>query len=187
MALSAVVTAALAGRIVRAALLCEFFFVSSTERTWPGHYELTADGKTWRGLGVMLTVDGLRTRADLAAEVLTFKMSGVDAALVTIAKNSATEVPNQPCNVYLQFFDEAWAPLDDPILLKSAEMDVMSYVTTGPSKRDISLTAESIFVARNFAPYAYYTDRDQNKRVTGDRGLELVGTLNFKVVTWPDY
>jgi hypothetical protein len=188
MALAAAVQEAIAGRALRAALLIEFEFQSSTERIWPGNYTLTTpDDKTWRAVGVLVSVDGLRTRVDLAAEALTFKISGVDAAMIAIARQGADEAKGYSCNVYLQFFNESWEILDSPILLKSAIMDQINYRTVGPTQRDITLTAESIFVARNYAPYAYYTDRDQNARFPGDRGLELIGSMIYKTVTWPDY
>lgn len=188
MALAATVAAAVAGQTVRAALLAELFCKSSTERIWPGNYTLQAAGYEWRGMSTFLSIDGLSIRVDLAAEALTFKLSGVDSRLVTIAKNSAEEVKGNACNVYIQFFDESWGQqLDKPVLLKSAIMDVMSYRAVGPDKREITLTAESIFVARNYSPYAYYTDRDQNARFPGDRGCEQIGALIYKAVTWPDF
>lgn len=188
MALSETVREAAAGQVVRAALLSEFYCASSTERIWPGEYTLNAGGHEWRGTSVFIKVDGLSTRSDLAAEALTFTLSGVDSRLVTLAKNSADEVKGRPCNVYLQFFNEDWSSaLDSPVLLKAAIMDVMTYRVIGPSKREITLTAEGIFVARNYSPYAYYTDRDQNARFPGDRGCELLAALIYKAVTWPDY
>jgi hypothetical protein len=178
---------AMAGNTVRAALLFEFLFKSSTERVWPGVYPITAGGHSWRGAGVVLSADGLGARADMAAVTTTINISGVDSNLVTIAKNSASEAKNYPANIYLQFFDVNWQTLDDPVLVKSVIMDVVTYAAVGVDKRNITVSAEDVFVARNYAPYAYYTDRDQNKRFPGDRGLELIGSLVYKVVTWPDF
>ena len=186
-ALDAVAAAAAAGRVVRAALLSEFFFTSSTVRVWPGRVDLVTGIKTWRPTGIFVSVDGLRSRVDLAAEPLTFRLSGVDSDLITIAKNSADEVKNNPCNVYLQFFNEDWSTLGDAVLVKSAIMDQLTYRAVGPTQREIMLTAEGIFVARNYAPYAFYTDRDQNSRFPDDRGVELMGSLVYKTVTWPDF
>lgn len=181
------IEAAAADKTVRAAPLVEFLFKSSTERVWPGDYKLTAGGREWDGMTKLLSVDGLRSRSDLAAEALTIKVSGVSPELVAIAKDSANEAKGYPVNVYLQFFGEDWQPLDNVILLRSAIMDQLRFSTTGPQLREVTCTAEGIFVARNYAPYAYYTDRDQNARFPGDRGLELVGGLVYKVVTWPNF
>lgn len=188
MALSATIAAAVAGQVVRAALLARFDFVSGTERVWAGEYTLTtSDGYEWKGMGKFGSVDGLSARTDLAADQLTFALSGVDADLVGIAKNSAAEVRGQPCYVYIQFFDESWAVLDAPFPIRYGIMDQMRYAATGPSTRKITLTAEGIFAARNSAPYAYYTDSDQKARHAGDTFLALITTLQAKQITWPDY
>lgn len=184
---SATIAAAAAGKAVRAALLCEFQFASGTERVWGGEYPIIAGGYEWRGMSPFLSVDGLSARGDLGAEPMTFKLSGVDAGIVAIAKDAANEAKNRPVNVWLQFFDESWAPLDAPILMRAGIMDQLRFQTVGLTQRDIECTAEGIFVARNYAPYAYYTDRDQNARFPGDRGLEYVGGLIYKVVTWPNF
>ena len=112
-------------------------------------------------------------------------LSGVDPELITIARNASNEVTGRPCYVYLQFFDANWATLDQPVPLRSAIMDQMTYEVVGPSQAGITLTAEGVFAARNAVPFAFYTDRDQNARFPGDRGLEVVPSLIHHIVEWP--
>lgn len=187
MILPQTVAAALAGQTIRGALLAKFEFASATERMWQGNHVLTAGGHQWKPGGKYVSVDGLSSRADMAAEPLVFKLSGVDAALVTLAKNSADEVKGRPCTVYAQFFDEDWQTLDSPLALRSGVMDQMSYEAIGPDQRVITLTAEGIFAARGAAPFAFYTDRDQQARFPGDLGLEAIGSMLNRTVTWPDF
>lgn len=181
------VAAVVGGATVNASILVRFDFESGTERVWQGFWELTAGGETWRPMGVLGTVDGIAVRSDLTAESLTFTLSGVDAAMIAIAKNSAVQVKNKSCAVYVQFFDADWKTLDQPVALRSGIMDQMTYTATGPASRTIKLTAEGLFVARNAAPFAYYTDRDQKARYAGDGFFKLVSTLIVKQITWPDF
>lgn len=188
MSLSATIAAAVADDPVRAALLARFDFASSTERLWAGDYPLTtSDGYEWKAMGVMGAIDGLSVRQDLAADQITFTLSGVDSDLVTTAQNSASEVKGRNCYVYIQFFDSSWAVLDAPLPIRYGVMDQMRYAATGPNQRKITLTAEGIFAARNSAPYAYYTDSDQEARHSGDTFFTLVSSLQVKQITWPDY
>lgn len=187
MILGETIQAALSGITVRAAILARFDFASGTDRVWSGFEERTFGGYPWKGMGRFGSVDGLSTRSDLAAEKITFKLSGVWPELVTIAKQQSTEVKGRPCYVYLQFFGEDWQTLDSPIAIRSGIMDQMTYEATGPDTRTITLTAESIFAARNSAPFAFYTDRDQNARFPGDRGLELIAGFVNKNVAWPRF
>ena len=138
-------------------------------------------------MGQYGSVDGLSAQSDLAAVKLSFKLSGVDRELVTLAKQSAETVKGRPCTVYAQFFDEEWQTLDAPLPLQSAIMDQMSYEATGPDQRNITLTAEGLFAARGSAPFAMYTDRDQQARFPGDLALKDISSLIYRVVTWPDY
>lgn len=178
--------AVLNGDLVRASLLVELQFLSSTSRFWFGFGTLTTnDGKVWLGAGQAVSLDGLDLRTDTAATKMTLKASGVDPTLITKAQASAAEAKGQPANIYLQFFDANWKPLDNPVVVRSGLMDVLTYASTGPDKRDISLTIEGMFAARLYSPFAYWTDRDQQARFPGDLGMQFVPSLQYMYVIWP--
>lgn len=187
MALPETIAAIIGGATIRAAILAQFDFASGTERVWSGEGELTAGGYVWKGMGRYGSVDGLSTRTDMSAESLSFVLSGVDPTLVSLAQNSAHEAKGRTCAVYVQFFDVDWSRLDSPYALRSGIMDQMKYRATGPNKRSISLTAEGLFAFRGAAPFAYYTDRDQEARWSGDTFFKLIPTLLVKQITWPDF
>lgn len=184
MILPATVDAVLAGRTVRAATLLQLDWLSSTSRVWLGNGTLDAGGEEWGGVGQLVSLDGLTQRNDLSASAMTITLSGVDADLVSKARNSATEAKGRPATVFIQFFDEDNQVLDDPIAVYSGLMDVVTYKATSATERTISVTVEGIFAARNSAPFAYYTDRDQQARFPGDRGMEEIASLIYKVIKW---
>ncbi|UXN70889.1 hypothetical protein N8A98_06795 [Devosia neptuniae] len=172
-----------AGHRVQAATLFEFQFASGTQRFWDGHGYLAAGGHEWQGFGEMGSVSGLEQSRGLGAPQTTFKLSGVDSNLLSIAVNSAAEVTGRPCAVHLQFLSSAYTALDTPIAIWAGTMDTLSFVA-GVKDQSITLSAETLFVDRVRAPWGLYTDTDQRARWPGDRGFEFMASLLYKTVNW---
>lgn len=187
------IAAKLAGREIGASLLCHMDFRVTARSWWMGFGNLVAGGETWLGTGEMISIDGLDMPVGTTAPRTTFSLSGVDAAIVNLARNASDRVKDRRCTVYLQFFEIApsdgqvapWAPLDAPYAIWSGIMDQMTYAAEGPSQRTVTLTAESIWTGRRKPAYGRYTDRDQNARFPGDRGLEQLPDLVQKTIRWP--
>ncbi|WP_108398794.1 hypothetical protein [Devosia submarina] len=191
---SQTIEAKLAGREVAASLLVYMGFRDAPRHWWMGFGDLTAGGHTWQGTGEMIQIDGLESAIGTVAPKTTFTLSGVDSAIVTLARQSSARVKDRPCQVFIQFFEIApggdqmpWQPLDAPYAIWSGIMDQMSYAADGPSQRRVTLTAESIWTGRRRPAYGFWTDRDQNARFPGDRGLEQVVNLVMKTVRWPAF
>lgn len=184
MLLPAAVEAVLAGRTVRAATLLLLEWVSSTSRVWLGNGTLDAGGEEWGGTGTFVSLDGMTHRNDLSAVSSTITLSGVDSDMVVLARTSAAEAKGRPATVFIQFFDDDNQTLDDPIAIHSGLMDVVSYKAKSETEREISVSVEGVFAARGSAPFAYYTDRDQQARFPGDRGMEEIASLITKVIKW---
>lgn len=189
----ATIAAKLAGREVSAALLCHMDFRLEPKRWWTGFGPLDAGGQTWLGTGELIQIDGLEQPIGTVAPKTTFQLSGIDPSLVTLARQASDRVKDRRCTVYLQFFDltpddasvQPWSTLDQPFAVWSGMMDQMSYSAQGPAQRSITLTAESLWTNRRRPAYGLYTDRDQNARFPGDRGLEQVVDLVNKTIRWP--
>lgn len=187
------IAAKLAGRTVAASLLVHMDFREEDRRFWFGFGGLEAGGHTWQGTGELIQIDGLEMPIGTVAPKATFTLSGIDAALVTLARNASDRVKDRRATIYIQFFDvtpddasvEPWSRLDEPFAVSSWLMDQMTYSAQGASERSISLTAESLWTNRRRPAFGLYTDRDQNKRFPGDRGLEQVPSLVQKQSRWP--
>lgn len=189
------IAAKLAGRTVAASLLVHMDFRVQDRRFWFGFGDLQAGGHTWQGTGEIIQLDGLESPIGTNAPKLTNTLSGIDAQLVTLARNASDRVKDRRETIYIQFFDvtpddasvEPWSLLDEPFAISSWLMDQMSYSAQGPAQRSITLTAESLWTNRRRPAFGLYTDRDQNKRFPGDRGLEQVVDLVSKTIRWPVY
>lgn len=187
MIFSDTVAAALSGATVRASLLCFMDFVGDPQRVWAGFGTLkTNDGAIWSGLGELGGVSGLSAAVGTTAAPMTLTLSGVKPDLLAIAVNSSNQVKGRTCIVSLQFFDDAWQPLDNPYAIRSGLMDVMTPQLT-LAQATISLTVEGRWVSRRRPKLGLYTDRDQEGRYPGDRGLELVASLVNKAIRWPSF
>jgi hypothetical protein len=189
------IAAKLAGRTIGASLLVFMDFKDAPRRWWPGFGNLVAGGYTWQGTGEFLSVSGLEQPFGTVAPRTTFQLSGIDATVVTLARQASDRVKDRRVTVYIQFFDVApdnagvqpWTNLDQPYAVWTGIMDQMTYVAEGPTNRSITLTAESLWTNRRRPAYGLYTDRDQNARFPGDRGLEQVVDLVTKTIRWPSF
>jgi len=189
------IAAKLAGREVAASLLCFMDFKETPRRWWAGFGDLQAGGHTWQGTGELITIEGLEQATGTTAPRTTFTLSGIDATIVSLARNASDRVKDRACRVYIQFFEisptngavHPWSPLDMPYAVWSGLMDQMTYAAEGPAQRSVTLTAESIWTGRRKPAYGRYTDRDQNARFPGDRGLEQLPDLIQKTIRWPVY
>lgn len=185
---SQTIKAKLADREVGASLLVHMDFREVERRWWTGFGPLRAGGFDWQGMGELISIEGLQQPIGTNAPKTTFTLSGVDAAVIQMARQASDRVKDRRCTVYVQFWDVTdWMPLDQPYAIWSGRMDQLTYKAEGPSSRTVALTAESLWVNRKRPPYGFWTDRDQNMRFQGDRGLEQVADLVLKTARWPVY
>lgn len=189
MQFSAAAKAQLAGSIVRVDVLAEFMFVSETVRLWNGFGPLKSlDGKSWLGTAAMGSIAGLSQSLNGTAPPLVLSLSGVDSTFALKAKAEAAEYYNRPIVVYLQFFTEDWQCLDNPYGLTMARMtNITSKMEDeeGGKRYTVSITAETPFAVRRRPKFGYLTDRDQQLRNPGDRGLERVAGIDNRNIRFP--
>lgn len=171
------------GQRIMVAALFRFEFLSRTMRFWDGVRELNAGGQVWEGSSDVISVSGMGHSRNMAAQQVSFTLTGASTDLIQFAAGNQQEVSNRPCTVFLQFLTENQSTLDDPIAVWSGNMDTMGF-SVGLDNQQIQLTAETLFVTRVRAPYAYQTDADQQARWPGDTGFQFMPTLRNKTVPW---
>jgi hypothetical protein len=175
----------LAGRTVRCDLLVFFDFVDAPTRLWQGFGTLhTNDDNDWEGIGRLGKVADLEAPTGTSSPSATFVLSGVDPTLVSAALDPDV-IRNRDVFVYMQFFDEAMVPLDDPYVVWSGTMDTVNIKQSGPDLCTIEVTAEPPFIRRSFPPLGNLVDREQQMFFPGDVGLAAIPSLMSKVAIWP--
>jgi hypothetical protein len=183
---SATVEAVLAGRTVRRARLVRFDFASGTRRFFEGTGTLiTPDMAEWHGAGELGAIGDIETARGGQAPSTDFTLSGVDQGLIAAGLASSAESKGREVSVLCQHYDETWLPLDNPYETFGGTMDTLKISATGPTTRTVTLNAEGIFTARGFAPFSYFSDRDQKRLHPGDRGAEYVASMASKSIQWP--
>lgn len=185
---SATQQAAAEGRVVALAILARFDFAEGEARFWlNGSGVLVVDSEQWQGIGTLVSVGTIETGEGDSADRMTITLSGVNSAVVALAAE-AESVRGRDVTLYGQFFDTATrAELDDKFIIPAADvMDTVGYAAEGPSQRSVTITAESIWTARNVAKYAMYSVGDQEARFAGDGvSMTFIPALRHKQTKWP--
>lgn len=186
------IQAALGGRNVRHSYLVLFDFVSEPMRVWTGAGKITTGSEDWYGVGALGSISGLEQAINGQAPETTFVVSGINAEIVTIARDEwDAEAKDRLVKVLLQFHsDTTDGPLetfDAPYSIWAGRMQTPRFEAQGPRTRKITVAAESLFSLRSRPSFSQYTDADQQQRFPGDPGFEFVPGLVNKTVPWPDF
>lgn len=188
------------GQHVVASLFVLFDFLSAPIRIWEGDGPIDREGNTWSGVGQrqdgtgspLQSIDGLEQAVNGSAPQLTLTVSGVDSRIVAAAQTdvSAGEIEGRELTVWMGFYNATLpglVPLDSLVTIGVWIMQRPNFTASGPTSRTITLPCETIFAQRSRAPFGLLTDRDQQKRFPGDRGLEFVPRMVDRTVTWPRF
>lgn len=181
----ATIDAAVAGRTVRAGALLFFDFLSAPWRIWPGAGDVVTGGQTYVGKNTLIVLDLGAFSIDGAAEQFSAGINGVDTRVSAAVVAGETEAIGRNLTIMFQFFDENWAPLDGPLVVRKGRIRGYDVSGSGPSVRNIQVNCESIFGGRGNASMTMLSDREQQLRFSGDHGLDRM-TINVNhTVTWP--
>ena len=177
-----------AGRQVLASELVFLDFLDQPMRYWRGAGRLrTNNGAIWEGTNGLGEISGLDQPLGTIAPSASLTLSGVDQRVVVLSRQQSDRVTGRKCQIYLQFFTAAWAPLDNPLPIWAGEMDRLTYDWKGENTYSVTLSVEGKWTGRRKSPFGFYTDTDQKRRFPGDRGLEQVASLVSKTIGWPSY
>lgn len=180
---------------VRAEFLIELQFISQTAYVWNGHYELTSGGQTWMPMHGIGQVEGLGISGDAQSEAITMTIGGLpdqSPDILAMALSQSTEANQQLVKVHIQFFDNDWQVIGNPILIWFGFMQPPKVSRSVPAMgegavQSISVSAENSFFNRSRPPYGRNTDRDQQTRYPGDKFFQFTPALKSKTFTYPDY
>lgn len=180
------VAAKLSGAAVRLARLVELDFADQAGRYWEGGFGslVTADGKTWLGTGELGSISDIPSALGGTAPQVTLTMSGVSPPLISEMLAAENNVKGRSATIYMQFFDENWAPLDAPYAVFLGLMDVMSVKMSAVSAT-VSLTLESLFTKRGMPPWGWLSAISQQALYPGDNGLNEVVSMQDAEPFWP--
>lgn len=183
--LSGTIAAELAKKAIRLAPLLMFDFASGPARYWIGKGILTTGGFSWSGLPIIVSIDFGKLSVNGAAEQFSLNVSGVDATFLGKVQGVQSECIGRTLQIWFQFFDEHWQPLDPPFQVRSGRMLGLSYRAAGVGPRSITVQCESKFTARGMAPGQFLSDREMKARFPGNKSMWQMAILQNKLVKWP--
>ncbi|MCW7541879.1 hypothetical protein OOT46_29200 [Aquabacterium sp. A7-Y] len=179
-ALSAAVTAALSGDRV---VLGQLIYMALSEPVYLNTtgWDLTWDGKTWRGAGGVGRIDVLE---DGPGEIkgTSFELPGVLSEYLALAL--AEPVQGRAVEVRTAIFDADTCQVLDAPIEWAGQLDIMSIVET-LGTATIAVTAEHIGIDLLRPSSVRYSDADQRRLVPGDQGFEYVIDQTEQSIVWP--
>lgn len=169
----------------QAAILLKFSFLSETMRVFTGFGKFkTLDGQEWEGVGDVVSIEGLSSVIGANAPPGRIVLNGASPENLQLAAGSRGEYEGRPLQLFLQLINEGVLTTLLPLGLRlMTTMDISRRDVT----RTITLNHESIFINRNTPAASAYSDRDQQYRFPGDRGLERMPLLVNRIDGWPNY
>ena len=155
------------------------FWSGSGSKVLSGYSAANLDG-TYTGLGDLGALSLPPEASDGSSSGAVFTLSGIPSTTTSLALNENYQ--NYPCALWLGALDGAEAVIADPYQMFSGLMDVLEMNDDGQSA-SVQLKAEGF--AYGVGPSnRRYTDVDQNRAFSGDRGLEFVAGLQDKQIVW---
>jgi hypothetical protein len=139
-------------------------------------------GFTWDGVGKLGSIEVGTEDAELRPVAWRMTISGVDAALVTAARGEAFH--GRPVRLYRGWLDPStFALVATPERRRSGMIDSMQ-ITLGPNTGAITVNCESELARWQRPRGLLYTHESQQLIYPGDRGFDMVPTIQSRVLDW---
>lgn len=177
---AAAITASSAGSGYSVAVAVDMDFSSGHVRLHTGAGTITWDGKQFLGVGRFGGISVISESAELRADTVEFRLSGIPSEYVSTALNE--NYKHRDVTAYLMFLDSTGALVADPVTLWSGRMDTMP-ITLGAAAT-IVVRAESRLADWMRPRSSRYTNEEQQQRYSGDKGLEFVSQMVEKELIW---
>ena len=157
-------------------------FDSGAVRLFSGVGTISWHGNTYTGAGTLGSISPIEETSDVRSNGVQLTLSGISSSLISTALGE--QYQGRTCTIWLGFLDSSDALIADPVQMFSGKLDVMSITDSGETCA-ITVTAENRLVdLERPSEIRYYTDSDQKRLSTGDKGCEFVETLQTKDIVW---
>lgn len=176
-AMQAVATA----EVVRPIVLVQCDFDSGALNLWNGIGNLTVGSTAYVGAGTLLEIGKVSESADLSANGMNVKLSGVTEPLVSKARDEKYQ--GRELKVLLGAMDSTNSVISNPVIIFSGFMDTMTIQDTADTAT-ITVTVENRLIEFQRNRIRRYTAEDQKIDYPTDKGLEFVAEIAEKEIVW---
>jgi hypothetical protein len=162
-------------------LFLAFDTAAGTSRAWTGVGTIAWDGADWTGLGNLLGVSAIQETGDVQANGVSISLSGVPAALVSLALVSVRQ--GKAVKIWLGALNASGGVIADPYLVFQGRFDTAS-IAEGGDSATITVQAENRLIDLERARTRRYTPEDQAIDYPGDKGLAFVASIQDIAIIW---
>lgn len=148
---------------------------------WTGVRPVIFDGDTYSGVGDLLGVSDIVEEGSLKASSVTFTLSGIPAANLSLALTE--NVQDRPARAWLAMFNSSDNIIADPIPIFVGRMSTMDIVEKADTS-SISIVAENILTLLNRASNRRWTDEDQQIEFPNDTFFKFVVRTQDQDLVW---
>lgn len=166
---------------VNAAYIVEMEFDAGTVRLWSGIGSLSWDGQSWDGVGELGGISSIQEEAGAVSTGISLELSFNDTDILDDILNE--DYQGRSVRVWLAFFDNSMAIVDDPVQVFGGLMD-SAETSLGRESASVRLNCESWLRVLERKTSRMRTDQDQDRRYSGDRGFEHVPQIQDKPIIW---
>jgi len=172
---------AAASEVVRPILLVEIQFDVTPVYLWNGVGNLSWNSQTWIGAGQIMQISEVQETYELRASGFNLSLTGLQIDRLDDAINESYQ--NRKVLVYQGFLDDSGDLVDDPYILISGRMDVMTISENGDTST-IDVAVENRLIDFERPRRRTYTDQDQKLDYPNDKGFEYVAAIQDISLDW---
>jgi len=148
---------------------------------WTGVGDLAFGGNTYTGLGDLLQISEITETSDMSVSGINVTITGLKESFLVVAKDRNYQ--GSPLTVSFGAFDSTGSLIDDPAIVFSGFMDVMTITESGENSQ-IAIAVENKLIAFDRSKVRRYTAEDQKIDHPTDKGFEFVTAIVEKEIIW---
>jgi len=159
----------------------ELLFDSGDLRFWTGYDDIEANGETWTGSGLVMSISGTSEPSDLSANGINITFSALDSSIIAIMLGE--NYRGRSAKVYIGALDSTNQPVSDMYQIFAGRMDIMTLHEDG-SVATIQINVENVLIDLDRPRPIRLTNEDQLDRYSGDQSLSGVAQLQDRQISW---
>jgi hypothetical protein len=184
---------AIAADEMSVALLLELQLDSGTTYLHSGHGDLSYNGQTWKGVGAMGSISGVKENTSMSDGRITATLSHVPIVSLPdfVTEFSDNDPVGRAFNIYLAFLDadgKIASESDDVVQITGGFIDAVEMTdgggAAGGADGGIALTLASEAALLGRTRGFRLTDQHQQRLFPGDKAFEFVTDTNLGELRW---
>jgi hypothetical protein len=144
---------------------------------WTGYGDLAIGGKTYIGVGSLISISSIQETTEMDAKGASLSMSGIPSSFLSLALSEPYQ--GRECRIYFGVTDSP----SDYVEVFSGELDQMM-IEENADTCTVQVTAENILIKLERPVVRRFSHEDQKARYPSDLGFQFVAALQDKDIVW---